>query len=310
MQELLFIILIALILDLLWGEPPSKIHPVVLMGKCIDILKKPLQRYQNRLSGLILTFLMLSLFVIPAYFILKIFQFNLLIYILFSGLIFFTTFSINVLLKSAKMVRKDIKEDIEMARQSVSYLVSRDTNNLAEEYLVSATIESLTENVTDSVISPLFYGIIFTVPGAVAYRVINTLDAMVGYKDERNIEIGWFPARLDDLANFIPARITGILIVISAAFMGLDWSRAYRTMVNEAHKTPSPNSGYPMAAAAGALGIRLTKKSSYQLGEDINHLVPECIDQALLLSQVSILLFLVIFFVIFSLTLTIVNHWF
>lgn len=308
MQELLLIISLALILDLLWGEPPSQLHPVVFMGKCIDILKTPLQKHQNKFSGLVLTFLLLSLFVLPTYFILEISQLNLLIYILVSGLILFTTFSINALLSSVRMVKKDLNDDINIARRSVSYLVSRDTNDLTEEHIVSATIESLTENVTDSVVSPLFYTFILGVPGAVAFRVINTLDAMVGYKDINNIEIGWFPARLDDLANFIPARITGVLMVISAAFIGLNWRRAYNTMVNEANKTPSPNSGYPMAAAAGALEVRLTKKSSYQLGENIKQLVPECIDQALLLSQVTIILFLIIFFVIFSLIMTIVTY--
>lgn len=307
MQELLLIISLALILDLLWGEPPSQLHPVVSMGRCIDFLKKPLQKHQNKFSGLILTFLLLALFALPTYFILEISRLNLLIYILVSGLILFTTFSINALLSSVRIVKKDLNENINIARRSVSYLVSRDTTNLSEEHLVSASIESLTENVTDSVVSPLFYTFILGVPGAVAFRVINTLDAMVGYKDEKNIEIGWFPARLDDLANFIPARITGVLMVISAAFMGLNWRRSYHTMVNEANKTPSPNSGYPMAAAAGALGVRLTKKSSYQLGENKKQLVPECIDQALLLSQVTIILFLIVCFVLFSLTMTIVS---
>lgn len=306
-MELLFTILLALVFDLLWGEPPSQIHPVVLMGKCIDILKPPLQKQQHKSSGLILTLVLLSLFVIPTYFVLKIFQFNQIIYILVSGSILFTTFSIKALLSTAQEVKEDLQDDLQKARQSVSYLVSRDTSGLSREELVSATIESLTENITDSVVSPLFYTFFLGVPGAVAYRAINTLDAMVGYKNEENIDIGWFPARLDDFANYIPARITGLLMVLSAALVGLNWKKAYQTMVNEAKKTPSPNSGYPMAAAAGALEVQLTKKGCYQLGEDIKVLTPESIDQALLLSQATIIIFLVISFLMFALFLTIVN---
>ena len=299
-MELLVIILLALSLDLIRGEPPSSVHPVVLMGKIIDILKPPLLVYKNKISGFILTAILLVLFIIPIYFILQFAQFNMIIYILISGFILFTTFAIKGLIKTSNQIKEYIDTDLIKTRQLVSYLVSRDTSTLSQEELISATLESLTENITDSVVSPLFYTFLLGVLGGMAYRVINTLDAMVGYKNEENMNIGWFPAKLDDLANYIPARITGLIMVLSAALIGLDWRRSYHTMMEDARKTPSPNSGYPMAAAAGALGVQLVKKDYYTLGADINSLNKEVIDQATLLTEVTIIFFLIVSFIIYT----------
>lgn len=307
-MDILFIILFALLLDLVWGEPPSSIHPVVFMGKIIDLLKANLLRYRNKISGIILTVILLSLFLIPLYVVLQFIQFNAIIYIVVSSIILFTTFAIKGLLNSAREVKEHINTDINQARQSVSYLVSRDTSILNKGELVSATVESLTENIVDSVVSPLFYTFIFGILGGVGYRVINTLDAMVGYKDEKNRYIGWFPARLDDLVNYVPARVTGVIIIISAAFIGLNWRESYRIMIKDARKTPSPNSGYPMAAAAGALGIQLEKKGHYIIGENLNSLDTEMIDQALLLSQITIIFFLVISVVVYALIIAFIVY--
>ena len=304
---ILFIIILSLLLDIFFGEPPSFLHPVVYMGKIINFLKPHLIKNENKISGFYLTFILLSLFLIPTYFIIQFTQFNFLIYILISALILFTTFAIKELLSTVQRVKNDIKSDINQARKSVSYLVSRDTSHLTREELISATIETLTENITDSVISPLFYTLFLGVLGGVAYRVINTLDAMVGYKNKEYINIGWFPARLDDIVNFLPARLTGILIIFSALLMGLNWRRSYYTMMKDAKKTPSPNSGYPMAAAAGALGIRLEKKSYYTLGESINSLNECVIDQALLLSEVTIILFILLSIVIYMMIIYIIK---
>ena len=208
------------------------------MGKIINFLKPHLIKNENKISGFYLTFILLSLFLIPTYFIIQFTQFNFLIYILISALILFTTFAIKELLSTVQRVKKDIKSDINQARKSVSYLVSRETSHLTREELISATIETLTENITDSVISPLFYTLFLGVLGGVAYRVINTLDAMVGYKNKEYINIGWFPARLDDILNFLPARLTGILIIFSALLMGLNWRRSYYTMMKDAKKLP------------------------------------------------------------------------
>lgn len=306
-MEILFIIFLAILLDLFWGEVPASIHPVVLMGRLIDFLKPHLLKFHNKFSGIALTVISLVIFTIPIYFILEWVQFNIIIYIIVSGFILFTTFAIKGLVDSTRNVKHQLDTDINQARQSVSYLVSRDTSNLSSEELVSAAVESLTENITDSVVSPLFYTFFLGVLGGMAYRVINTLDAMVGYKDKENIDIGWFPARLDDLANYIPARVTGVVMIFSAAFIGLDWKNSYRTMVKDARKTPSPNSGYPMAAAAGALGVQLEKKGVYILGERKKPLNTDTMEQAILLSQITIIFFLTISFIIYVFILMLIT---
>lgn len=306
-MELLSIIFLAIILDILWGEPPSAIHPVVLMGRLIEFLKPHLLKIKNKGSGIILTVILLSIFLIPLYFILQIFQFNVIIYILVSTFILFTTFAIKGLINSVEQVKNQLDNDINLARKSVSNLVSRDTTTLSKEDLASAAVETLTENITDSVISPIFYTFFLGILGGMAYRIINTLDAMVGYKDEINKDVGWFPAKLDDLVNYIPARLTGIIMVGSAAFMGLDWRNSYRVMINEAGKTPSPNSGYPMAAAAGALGVQLEKKGVYTIGENKKSLDSSAIEQAILLSQITILFFLIISFITYSIVIIVIT---
>ena len=189
------------------------------------------------------------------------------------------------------------------AQQSISYLVSRDSSKLSEIEIISAAIETLSENITDSIISPLLYAFIFGVLGAVFYRVVNTLDAMVGYKNPDNINIGWFPAKLDDILNYFPARITGWLIIIASFFLKLDWKNAYKIMMRDAKKTPSPNSGYPMAATAGALGIQLKKPGYYELGDNINPLKSEYILKAIQITKITIIIFLMLLsflFIIFT----------
>ncbi|BAW30776.1 probable cobalamin biosynthesis protein CobD [Methanothermobacter sp. MT-2] len=188
--------------------------------------------------------------------------------------------------------KNELEKDIEMGRRHISKLVSRDTSKLTREQLTSALIESLTENITDSIISPIIFFILFGLPGAMGYRVINTLDAMVGYKDEENRSIGWFPARADDILNYIPARITGFLIVIAAFILRMDWKDSLKLMLRDGKLTPSPNSGYPMAAAAGALQIALEKPGVYKIGDENNKLNTSAIDDALKLSYVTVALFI------------------
>jgi adenosylcobinamide-phosphate synthase len=319
-MELLIVMIIALAMDITLGELPANAHPVVWMGRCIEILKNPLLEIESRISGVIITLFTVTVFACLFYLILILFSFNQILYILMASLLLSTTFALKSLLKSVETVKVNLEEDIEKGRQSISLLVSRDTSKLSEGEIVSAAIESLTENITDSVISPLFYtvlmgimgifaaivifggspeitaqiSLILGLTGAVAYRVVNTLDAMVGYKDEKNRVIGWFPARSDDYLNYLPARLTGLLMVISIIPLGLDKKNAWRVMKRDASKTPSPNSGYPMAAAAGALQIQLVKPGVYLLGDPINSLKPDKISEAILIAKITITFFLIL----------------
>lgn len=342
--ELLIVLLTAILIDLILGELPSWIHPVVWIGRSIEKIKGLFiskSRTKNQLSGFIMTIIIIFAFSTLFSLILYISSFNHIFYLLIASIILSTTFAIKSLIKFVYNVYVSVTENLEKGRTAVSFLVSRDTSKLSSENVVSAAIETLTENITDSVIAPLFYIFLFGFLGTtalyltnpfllnsfstagggsgigyswyqfpiiigvltgVSYRVVNTLDAMVGYRDPENIDIGWFPARLDDLLNYIPARITGFLVVLASLFMGLDYKCSWQVMSNDARNTPSPNSGYPMAAAAGALGIQLIKPGVYKLGHPKHELKPEMIKKAINLTIITVILFLILIILILIFT--------
>jgi adenosylcobinamide-phosphate synthase len=154
------------------------------------------------------------------------------------------------------------------AQCKLSMIVRRDTDQLDEQHILSAMIECIGESIVDGIVSPLFYYTFIGPAGAFAYRIINTLDSMIGYKDNYYENIGWMSAKLDTYANSVPARITAILIVISAKMIGADWKNSLRILERDHDKTSSYNAGYPMATMAGALRIKLEKIGQYSLGDE------------------------------------------
>lgn len=318
-QLLLFIILsfiISYVIDMLFGELPTKIHPVVIIGSIITFFKNIFIKIRNKVSGLLLvlcTYLVSSVIIYLFYFI---FSFNIIILFILFTILLSSTFSVNMLLQTAKDVKNDLDESIDKARKSVSYLVSRNTDELTESFIVSAVIESMTENITDSYIAPIFYYFIFgciivihpindplfyllLIP--IFYRISNTMDAMVGYKTDELNEIGFVPAKLDDLLNLIPSRIAGLYVVLSAYLIKLDGKNALKIMLRDAGKCPSPNSGYTMASTAGALNIQLIKKDTYILGDDNKDINKDDISNAVKLSKLTIILFTLTIIILFSL---------
>ena len=155
----------------------------------------------------------------------------------------------------------------EEARILLQKVVRRDVKRLDEQQIISAAIETVAEGSVDGIVSPLFYFGIFGVPGAVAYRAVNTLDSMIGYRERTYEHMGKFSAKLDTVANFIPARFTAFLIIVSAFTLGEDWRNAWRVLKRDHAKTQSVNAGWPMAAVAGALNIQLEKPQYYILGD-------------------------------------------
>jgi adenosylcobinamide-phosphate synthase len=202
-------------------------------------------------------------------------------YVIVAGVLLKFTFSLRGLRQAANTVRKSLAQlDLAQARGSMYALVSRDTTKLHQGQLVSATVESAAENTSDSFVAPLFYFLLFGLPGAIAYRIVNTFDAMMGYHGEWEY-LGKFAARLDDVANFIPARITGIIMVLATGICERNTSQAWHIMLRDHKKTQSPNAGWTMSAIAGALEIQLEKVGHYQLGDNHRSLSVETIDDSL-----------------------------
>lgn len=305
---ILITLILSLLVDLIYGELPTKIHPVVIIGKFISFFKNIFIKYKNRLSGFFTTLFTVICCCALLLMIMLICSINDNLFFVIFSIFLSSTFSINMLISTAKNIENDLKYDINKARQSVSYLVSRDTDELTESFIVSATIESMTENITDSYIAPIFYFalgsiifIIFNINDFIIlllipfiYRISNTLDAMLGYTTDELIDIGFFPAKLDDFLNYIPSRISGVLVIISAYLLGYNGKNAYIIMKRDARKCPSPNSGYTMAPTAGALDIQLVKKDTYILGDDTYEINVLDISKAIKLTSLTIALFTVI----------------
>lgn len=313
---IIFIMLFSFAIDVIFGELPGRIHPVVIIGSLINFFKNIFIKIKSRISGLLLIIGVVFVSMIILYVIYLICSFNLIVSVVVFSILLSSTFSVNMLLQTAVDVKNDLNEDIDKARKSVSYLVSRNTEELTESFIVSAVIESLTENITDSYVAPVFYYFIFGlillyVPVSnpiyylllvpFVYRIFNTLDAMVGYQTDELKDIGFFPAKTDDVLNYVPSRIAGIFVVISAYFLKLDWKNSYRIMRRDARNCPSPNSGYTMASTAGALNIQLIKKDTYILGDSNKDIIPDDISKAVSLSKLSIILFTITIIILFIL---------
>ncbi|MBE6508453.1 MAG: cobalamin biosynthesis protein [Methanobrevibacter sp.] len=310
------IMIISIVIDIVFGELPGRIHPVVIIGSLINFFKNLFINIKGRISGLLLIAGVVIVSMIILYLIYVVCSYNVILSIIVFSVLLSSTYSINMLLQTAIDVEDDLNEDIDKARKSVSYLVSRNTEELTESFIVSAVIESLTENITDSYVAPVFYYFIFglimlhvpmnnpiynllMVP--FVYRIFNTMDAMVGYETDELKDIGFFPAKIDDILNYIPSRIAGIFVVISSAILSFDWKNSYRIMRRDARNCPSPNSGYTMASTAGALNIQLIKKDTYILGDNNKDIIADDISKAVKLSKLTIVLFTIVIIVLFTL---------
>ena len=321
---LLTILLFALAFDLLIGEFPVKLHPVVWIGNIIGFFKNHLIKYNSKMAGLIISIaviLISSLIVLIPMLIAKHYLYlndgMLYVFKLIAVLLLSSTFSVKLLLDSARDVERDLKNNnLKKAREAVSYLVSRKTDELNKEHVISAVIETLSENIPDSYVSTIFYYsivgiaafllgfndfdvVILALLAALIHRVVDTMDSMLGYKTDELYNIGFVPARLDDALNYIPARISGILIVIASAILGLNWKGANYIMKRDAGNCDSPNSGYTMATVAGALNIQLEKEGVYTLGDNLHPIKVECIEKAIDIARFTIFLITIFFFVVF-----------
>jgi adenosylcobinamide-phosphate synthase len=220
-----------------------------------------------------------------------------------SSFLLYTAFAAKDLKVESMEVFRALKDrDLNRARKKLSMIVGRDTNNLSEPEIIRASVETVAENTVDGIISPLFYAFLGGAPLALAYKAVSTLDSMVGYKNERYMNFGWASARLDDLANFIPARISILLLPVASFLTGKDGINSWRVVLRDGRKNPSPNSGIPEAAIAGALRVQLGGVNFYNsvassepvIGDSLNTLEAGHIKESIRISHISSALLLLI----------------
>ena len=248
------------LLDLLLGDPEWLYHPVRLIGKYISFAEKRLRKRGGnlRIGALILTISTTLATMAAATLILWLLRLAGDVP-LFIGMALMDWMGIAVtcMAKEARGVGRALKLGVGPARKQVARIVGRDTENLNEEEIIKATVETVAENTTDGVISPILYALIGGPVLLWGYKAVNTLDSMVGYMDEKYRDIGWSSAKLDDVLNFIPARLTALLMAFAARLTGLDGKNALRIVRRDHANHKSPNSAWSEAAAAGALHIQL-----------------------------------------------------
>lgn len=279
--HLALVLLLAVGIDIIFGEPPAAVHPVVWIGKLINLLKNAAPKTHRKFYGVIMALCCVFFATLLGYSVLYIASLPGIpgILALFIEAYFLkATFAINCLLSPAREIYKHLEENrLEKVRELLPIYVSRNTSKLTKTQMSSAVIESVSENYVDGILSPIFYYALFGEFGLVAayvFKAISTLDSMVGYKTEPYKELGYFSAKSDDVLNWIPARISVIFILAAALIVALlpkkqgkiNPFNSIRSAMEDGMKTPSPNSGYPMAATAGALGIKLEKPNTYVLG--------------------------------------------
>jgi adenosylcobinamide-phosphate synthase len=291
-------LLLAMLLDQVLGDPPNRIHPVAWMGSAISLARRFAPREGNipQLlygAGLVLTGTAVAAAagVLIQHLLARVpWPYNWIV----EAYVLKLTLSVRNLASAARQVWRALKaQDLAQARHLVGWhLVSRDTSRLEPFEVSAATIESVAENGSDGVVAPLFYYAVGGLPAALAYRFINTSDAMLGYRDDAREWLGKVPARLDDIVNIIPSRLTAILMVIAAIPLG-NFRLACWTWWHDARLTESPNAGHPMSSMAGALNIELEKMGYYRLGAGYQFATPDDIPRAIRILYATVVLALI-----------------
>lgn len=284
-------------IDLIFGEPPKKFHLTVWIGKFIENSEKIFRKMKNeKLAGSILAILSIVVFTLPIYSLIIVD--NIVFQILVSSILLKMTFAFRSMIDHVHPIIRYFHSDIEKTRKFLSMIVRRNTSSLDPPLIASATIETIAEGFVDGFLSPIFYYSIFGLPGAIAYRVINTLDSMVGYRDKRYLHFGWFSAKLDTLANYIPARLASLIFIFSSIILDKNWRNAIITTRRFHSVTESKNAGWPMSTMAGALEIWLNKSGHYFIEGGNNNPSFEKIKEALHIFKFSAIIVIIILLIV------------
>jgi len=299
--ESIVVIGLAILLDLTFGDPKNRYHPTAWIGNLIGIITTHMKNENyilEKFGGIFIVLIPVCISVIVlsslnfSIDLISVESLSILISIISGIVLFKMTIAIKGMEKHALAVLDSIqKNNLDQARTNLSMIVKRNTKNLDKNHILSGTLESLSENIVDGITGPMFYFAIFGLPGAFVYRIINTVDSMVGYKTQMFKNLGWFGANCDNILNYIPSRLTGLTIVLGSMLLGHDWKNCYEIFKRDGKKTDSPNAGYPMAAFAGALGTKLEKLEHYSLGTGENEITSKKVKDAITLMKVTSLLF-------------------
>jgi adenosylcobinamide-phosphate synthase len=282
-METLLVLGGALLWDRLFGEPPGPMHPVVWMGRVITWCERRVRRRtprQQLLEGAAIAVAVPTLFAAGSALALLGLADTPWLRLLVSVWILKSTFAVSALGAAATEVQRALAlGDLPAARTALGSLCSRDASQLDASAVAAGAVESVAENTADSVVAPLLFFVVFGLPGAIFYRAVNTLDARIGYHGRFEF-LGKASARLDDVLNWVPARLAAGLLLVAAAWYKLDARRGWHILVRDGGRTESPNAGRPMAAMAGLLGVRLEKRGHYALGDALSPVGPQTIATA------------------------------
>lgn len=293
----------ALAIDLLVGEPPNRYHPVVWMGQVIGYLDRKVSREEPRRAGrekalgVLVALIPIIVFVVAFTALLALIREFLgsIVWALACAVLFKTLFAIRALeTHTAPMIEDLQRDDLDAARAKASMVVSRDVSKLDKAHITSCAVETVSENLVDSVLSPMFYFGLAGIPGATVLRVSNTEDGMIGYLSDRHRNVGWFAARLDDCMHYVVARMSVPFIMLALALLGKDWRGAWKAAKRDHKQTSSPNKGWPMAAVAGGLGVKFEKIGYYSMGEGEVPTDPKVIGDTIKVMKLTAVLFFVL----------------
>lgn len=317
--ESIVIIGFAIGLDLIFGDPKNKYHPTAWIGIIISKLTPLAKNYNTTVekftgffivlipAGIVVT--LLSILDLGISFI-TLDWVTIIVSILVGTILLKTTIAIRGMERYALAVMDSLENDnLDSARVNLSMIVKRNTKNLDRNHVVSGVLESISENTVDGVTGPLFYYAIFGIIGAFVYRIVNTADSMIGYKTDIFKNIGWFAATCDTILNYIPSRLTGLVMILSAIILQNNWKESYQVMLRDGKKTESSNAGYPMAALAGALETKFEKLDHYSLGNVETTLTKEHVLSAIAIMKLTSILFFGIITVPIITVLSFIGWW-
>lgn len=311
----IIILLISILLDLILGDSNNRIHPVSWLGKYINYFVPKLKNEKNKKyekkKGVIFTIVTIAFFaVITQMSLVYLFHITWLLMMVLSIFILYSVIAIKGMEKHINAITSALQNnDIENARTSLSMIVSRNTKNLDEQHILSGTIESIADSIVDGILSPIFYFSLFGPTGAFIFRIINTFDSMIGYKESYFVNIGWIAAKADTYVNYIPSRIAAVLMIFAAFINNADWKNSIIIFRKERNYTISVNSGHPISVLAGALRVRVEKIDHYIIGEPFEKISIEKCKIAINIMKTTIIIFCIIIASPLIIILGLLNWW-